>query len=85
MWGSPTSPKPHKSPKRNSMVRLEAREWFHTGGPASMRNVSSGYSLQGVAFLSTPLQGGILKPPALRVVDDCSPCCSKRQPYAVRI
>src|SRR3989442_13781345 len=29
------------------------------------------YPLQGVSFLGTPLQGGILKPPALRVVDDC--------------
>jgi hypothetical protein len=26
--------------------------------------------LQGASFLSTPLQGGILKPPALRVVVD---------------
>src|SRR2546423_4957150 len=29
------------------------------------------HPLQGVSFLGTPLQGGILKPPALRVVDDC--------------
>ena len=28
------------------------------------------YPLQGVSLLSTPLQGGILKPPALRVVVD---------------
>jgi hypothetical protein len=28
------------------------------------------HPLQGASFLSTPLQGGILKPPALRVVDD---------------
>jgi hypothetical protein len=28
------------------------------------------HPLQGVSFLGTPLQGGILKPPALRVVDD---------------
>jgi hypothetical protein len=28
------------------------------------------HPLQGVSCLSTPLQGGILKPPALRVVDD---------------
>ena len=30
------------------------------------------HPLQGVSLLSTPLQGGILKPPALRVVGDCS-------------
>jgi hypothetical protein len=30
------------------------------------------HPLQGASFLSTPLQGGILKPPALRVVADCS-------------
>src|SRR5262249_49181974 len=29
------------------------------------------HPLQGASFLSTPLQGGILKPPALRVVGDC--------------
>ena len=29
------------------------------------------HPLQGASFLGTPLQGGILKPPALRVVDDC--------------
>src|SRR5262249_47561755 len=28
------------------------------------------HPLQGASFLSTPLQGGILKPPALRVVGD---------------
>ena len=28
------------------------------------------HPLQGVSLLSTPLQGGILKPPALRVVVD---------------
>jgi hypothetical protein len=28
------------------------------------------HPLQGASFLSTPLKGGILKPPALRVVDD---------------
>ena len=28
------------------------------------------HPLQGASFLSTSLQGGILKPPALRVVDD---------------
>jgi hypothetical protein len=28
------------------------------------------HPLQGASFLGTPLQGGILKPPALRVVDD---------------
>ncbi len=30
------------------------------------------HPLQGASFLSTPLQGGILKPPALRVVADFS-------------
>src|SRR5436309_6301092 len=30
------------------------------------------HPLQGVSLLSTPLQGGILKPPALRVVVDLS-------------
>src|SRR2546421_6942870 len=30
------------------------------------------HPLQGVSLLSTPLQGGILKPPALRVVVDCA-------------
>src|SRR5262249_1277161 len=40
------------------------------------------HPLQGASFLSTPLQGGILKPPALRVVGDWkSPkhaCCHAR-------
>src|SRR5438270_10325450 len=31
------------------------------------------HPLQGVSLLSTPLQGGILKPPALRVVVDYYP------------
>src|SRR4051812_13743100 len=31
------------------------------------------HPLQGVSLLSTPLQGGILKPPALRVVVDFGP------------
>jgi hypothetical protein len=31
------------------------------------------HPLQGASCLSTPLQGGILKPPALRVVDDFLP------------
>src|SRR2546421_11954312 len=31
------------------------------------------HPLQGVSLLSTPLQGGILKPPALRVVVDYHP------------
>src|SRR5438067_5302936 len=31
------------------------------------------HPLQGVSLLSTPLQGGILKPPALRVVVDLMP------------
>ena len=31
------------------------------------------HPLQGASFLGTPLQGGILKPPALRVVDDLLP------------
>ena len=31
------------------------------------------HPLQGASFLSTPLQGGILKPPALRVVGDFPP------------
>src|SRR5215210_3207528 len=31
------------------------------------------HPLQGVSLLSTPLQGGILKPPALRVVVDFLP------------
>src|SRR2546430_9466340 len=31
------------------------------------------HPLQGVSLLSTPLQGGILKPPALRVVVDWDP------------
>jgi hypothetical protein len=30
------------------------------------------HPLQGASFLRTPLQGGILKPPALRVVGDSS-------------
>ena len=34
------------------------------------------HPLQGASFLSTPLQGGILKPPALRVVGDVCRACS---------
>ena len=34
------------------------------------------HPLQGVSFLSTPLQGGILKPPALRVVADLANAAS---------
>src|SRR5947209_8722897 len=34
------------------------------------------HPLQGVSLLSTPLQGGILKPPALRVVVDLVNSCN---------
>src|SRR5215831_18573131 len=52
------------------MVRPEAREWFHAGCPTSMRSVSSCTPFRGHPSSVPPLQGGILKPPAERVVGD---------------
>ena len=52
------------------MVRPEKRE----SGSRMLLSLKEAcalmHPLQGVSFLSTPLQGGILKPPALRVVAD---------------
>src|SRR5712664_2032845 len=74
-------PTPHKSSKRNASsnrqsahdttVRCKKRESGSTHAVQSQKACALMHPLQGASFLSTPLQGGILKPPALRVVVDC--------------
>ena len=69
MWGRPAS---HTTQKSQAQYHGETR----SSGVVPRRLPSLNeacalmYPLQGASFLSTPLQGGILKPPALRVVDD---------------
>src|SRR5216683_6626203 len=75
-------PTPHKSSKRNASsnrqsahdttVRCKKRESGSTHAVQSQKACALMHPLQGASFLSTPLQGGILKPPALRVVADLS-------------
>ena len=52
------------------MVRGEKLDSGSTHAAQPQEEYALVHPLQGVSFLSTPLQGGILKPPALRVVDD---------------
>ena len=69
LWGSPasqTTQKPqaqYHGETRSSGVVLRRL-------PSLNEECALMPPLQGASFLSTPLQGGILKPPALRVVGD---------------
>ena len=70
LWGSPASQntqKPqaqyHGEPRSSGVVPRRL--------PSLKEECALMHPLQGASFLSTPLQGGILKPPALRVVVDC--------------
>src|SRR5262249_31956925 len=71
LWGSPSS----RTQKPQARCHGETR----SSGVVPRRLPSSNeecvlmHPLQGASFLSTPLQGGILKPPALRVVGDFTP------------
>src|SRR6266702_4254285 len=78
--GGATCPRPHPNPKHNA--ESDGQEAHHTMRKSVKRGRGATYAsqpqercplvhpLQGASCLSTPLQGGILKPPALRVVDD---------------
>ena len=80
-YGEVPLPKPRKSPKGNTesdgqaahdiTVRFEKRGRSATHAAEPQEACALLHPLQGASFLSTPLQGGILKPPALRVVVDC--------------
>ena len=79
-YGEVPLPKPRKSPKGNTesdgqaahdiTVRFEKRGRSATHAAEPQEACALLHPLQGASFLSTPLQGGILKPPALRVVGD---------------
>ena len=79
-YGEVPLPKPRKSPKGNTesdgqaahdiTVRFEKRGRSATHAAEPQEACALLHPLQGASFLSTPLQGGILKPPALRVVVD---------------
>jgi hypothetical protein len=78
--GGAPCPRPRSNPKHNA--ESDGQEAHHTMRKSAKRSRGAAYAsqpregcpllhpLQGASCLSTPLQGGILKPPALRVVDD---------------
>src|SRR6266446_2094806 len=78
--GGAPRPRPRPNPKHNA--ESGGQEAHHTMRKSAKRSRGATYAsqpqegcpllhpLQGASCLSTPLQGGILKPPALRVVDD---------------
>ena len=78
--GGAPRPRPRPNPKHNA--ESDGQEAHHTMRKSAKRGRGATYAsqpqegcpllhpLQGASCLSTPLQGGILKPPALRVVDD---------------
>jgi len=74
LWGSPAS---QTTQKPQAQYHGEARSSgvVPRRGPSLNEACALMHPLQGVSFLSTPLQGGILKPPALRVVGDFGVSC----------
>src|SRR5712671_190650 len=78
--GGAPRPRPRPNPKHNAendgqeahqaMRQSEKRGRGATHASQPHEGCPLLHPLQGVSCLSTPLQGGILKPPALRVVDD---------------
>ena len=81
--GGAPRPRPRPNPKHNAendgqeahqaMRQSEKRGRGATHASQPHEGCPLLHPLQGVSCLSTPLQGGILKPPALRVVDDLRP------------
>jgi hypothetical protein len=69
LWGSPASRTTQKLQARYHGETRSSRVVPHRR-PSLKEECDLMHPLQGASFLSTPLQGGILKPPALRVVDD---------------
>src|SRR5262249_6521274 len=69
LWGSPAS---QTIQKPQAQYHGEARSSgvVPRRVPSLNEECALMHPLQGASFLSTPLQGGILKPPALRVVGD---------------
>src|SRR5712691_8913017 len=53
-----------------TMAKVSSVGTRENSQPALNEECALMHPLQGASFLSTPLQGGILKPPALRVVAD---------------
>src|SRR5712691_1159582 len=80
--GGAPRPRPRPNPKHNAendgqeahqtMRQSEKRGRGATHASQPHEGCPLLHPLQGASCLSTPLQGGILKPPALRVVDDFS-------------
>src|SRR5262249_6335486 len=72
LWGSPAS---QTIQKPQAQYHGEARSSgvVPRRVPSLNEECALMHPLQGASFLSTPLQGGILKPPALRVVGDLGP------------
>src|SRR5712691_4955688 len=78
--GGAPRPRPRPNPKHNAesdgqeahqtMRQSEKRGRGATHASQPHEGCPLLHPLQGASCLSTPLQGGILKPPALRVVDD---------------
>ena len=73
LWGSPASQTPQK-PQAQYPSEARSSGVVPRRVPSLNEACALMHPLQGASFLSTPLQGGILKPPALRVVVDSSLC-----------
>jgi hypothetical protein len=71
LWGSPASPTTQK-PQAPYHDEARSSGVVPRRVPSLNEECALMHPLQGASFLSTPLQGGILKPPALRVVGDLS-------------
>src|SRR5215510_6077059 len=69
LWGSPASPTTQK-PQAPYHDEARSSGVVPRRVPSLNEECALMHPLQGASFLSTPLQGGILKPPALRVVGD---------------
>ena len=69
LWGSPASQTPQK-PQVQYHGEARSSGVVPRRVPSLSEECALMDPLQGASFLSTPLQGGILKPPALRVVGD---------------
>src|SRR5262249_17360966 len=73
LWGSPASQTIQK-PQEQYHGEARSSGVVPRRVPSLNEECALMHPLQGASFLSTPLQGGILKPPALRVVGDYLRC-----------
>src|SRR5215813_12664886 len=70
LWGSPAS-QTTQNPQAPYHGEARSSGVVPRRMPILNEECALMHPLQGASFLSTPLEGGILKPPALRVVGDC--------------